>query len=156
MLFRSKGHQDKKQPTTSTRTKMVWVRKDRNAMDRPCPSPPTRVSYDRAEPQEPTWRRVTPKAALQKVEPQEPALKDKGKGKIVDVTNIASSSTSSTSTPEVSTTKWVVRPKVATQEPTVDKTNYCDKKPQHTEAKIRTTRTYSRKGSRTTRTCLAT
>ena len=94
---------------------MVWVQKDRSAMDRPHPSPPMHAQYKRAEPQEPTWRRVTPKVALQKVEPQEPALKDKGKGKIVDVTNIASSSMSTTSMPEVSTTKWVVRPKVVTQ-----------------------------------------
>ena len=114
---------------------MVWVRKDRGAVDRPYRSPPTHAQYKRADSQEPTWRRVTPKAALQKVEPQEPALKDKGKGKVVDVTNIASSSTSTTSTPEVSTTKWVVRPKVVTQELTVGKTNYRNKKPQPTEAK---------------------
>ena len=76
----NKGHQDKKQPMTPIRTKMVWVRKDRSAMDRPCPSSPTRVSCKRAEPQEPTWRRVTPKSAPQKVEPQEPALsRTKGK-----------------------------------------------------------------------------
>ena len=104
-------------------------------MDRPCPSPLTRVSCKRAEPQEPTWRRVTPKAAPQNVEPQEPALKDKGKGKVVDVTNIASSSTSMTFTPRASTTTWVVRPKVATQEPTVGKTNYLNKKPQPMEAR---------------------
>ena len=106
--------QDKMQPKTSKKAKLVWVRKKRSAMDRPYPSPPTRVSCKRAEPQEPTWRRVTPKAAPQRVEPQELALKDKGKGKGVDVTNIASSSTSTPSTPEVSTTKWVVRPKVVT------------------------------------------
>ena len=98
-------------------------------MDRPCPSPPTHAQHKRAEPQEPTWRRVMPTAALQNVEPQEPALKDKGKGKVADVTSIASSSTSTTSTLEVSTTKWIVRPKVATQEPTVGKTNYRNKKP---------------------------
>ena len=39
----------------------------------------------RAEPQEPTWRKVVPKATTQKVEPQEPALKDKGKGKLVEI-----------------------------------------------------------------------
>ena len=77
-----------------------------------------------------------PKAALQKVEPQEPALKDKGKGKVVDVTNIASSSTSMTFMPEVSKTKWVVRPKVATQEPAEGKTNHQSPKPRDTEAKI--------------------
>ena len=114
---------------------MVWVRKDRNAEDRPCPSPPTHVQHKRAKPQEPTWRRVMPRAVLQKVEPQEPALKDKGKGKIVDLTTIASSSTSTISTPEVSKTKWVVRPKVVTQEPTEGKTDYHNKKPQTIEAK---------------------
>ena len=61
--------------------------------------------------------------------------KDKGKGKIVDVTNIASSSTSMTSMPRTSTIKWVVRPKVVTQEPTVGKTTYLNKKPQPTEAR---------------------
>ena len=66
---------------------------------------------------------------------EEPALKDKGKGKIVDVTIIASSSTSATSTPELSKTKWVVRPKVEPQEPIVGKTNYHDKKPQPTAAR---------------------
>ena len=106
---------------------MVWVRKDKNAMNRPCPSPPPSVSCKRAEPQEPTWRRVTPKAALRKVEPQEPVLKDKGKGKIVDVTTITSSSTSTISTPEVS--------KVVTQEPTEGKTNLQSPKPQDTEAR---------------------
>ena len=61
--------------------------------------------------------------------------KNKGKDKIVDVTNIASSSTSTTSTPQEMKTTWVVRPKVATQEPTVCKTNYHNESPQHTKAK---------------------
>ena len=70
-----------------------------------------------------------------KVEPQEPAPKNKGKDKIVDVTNIASSSTSMTSTPPQLKTKWVVRPKVATQEPTEGKTNHQSPKPQAPKAK---------------------
>ena len=37
--------------------------------------------------------------------------------------------------PRTSTTTWVVRPKVVTQEPTVGKTNYLNKKPQPTEAR---------------------
>ena len=78
---------------------------------------------------------MTPKVALQKVEPQEPSLKDKGKGKVVDVTNVASSSTSTISMPEVSKTKWVVGPEVVTQEPTKGKTNYHNEKSQYTEAK---------------------
>ena len=128
-------HQDETRPTTSKRTRMVWIRKDQNTTHSPCPSLPRHVPQRRAEPQEPTWRRVTPKAALQKVEPQEPALKDKGKDKIVDVTTIASSSTSTTSTPEMSKTKWVVRPKVVTQEPTEGKTNLQSPKPQDTKAR---------------------
>ena len=119
---------------------------DQNAMDRPCPSPPTRAQCNRAEPQEPTWRRVMPNATLQKVEPQEPALKDKGKGKLVDVTTIASSSTSTISMPEVSKTKWVVRPKVVTQEPTKGKTNYHNEKSQHTQAKTEPQEPTSAKG----------
>ena len=95
-------------------------------MDRPCPSPPTHVPRKRGEPQEPTWRRVMPKATPQKVEPQEPAPRDKGKHKVVDVTNIVSSSTSMTPTLKASTTEWIVKPKVVTQEPTMGKTN-CDR-----------------------------
>ena len=72
-----------------------------------------------------------PKATPQKVEPQELALKDKGKGKMVDVANIPSSSTSMTFVPKTSTTAWVIRPKVATQEPTVGKTNPIDKRTHH-------------------------
>ena len=113
---------------------MVWARKDKNTADSPCPSPPMHVPQRRAEPQEPTWRRVTPQATPQKVEPQEPARKDKGRAKLVDVTTIASSSTSMTSTPEISRTKWVVKPKVVTQEPTKGKANYQILKPQHTKA----------------------
>ena len=52
----------------------------------------------------------------------------------MDVTTIASSSTSTTSTPEISRTKWVVKPKVVTQEPTKGKANYQILKPQHTKA----------------------
>ena len=59
-------------------------------------------------------KRVTPQATPPRVEPQEPALKGKGKGKKVDVTNIVSSSTSMTFVPRTSTTAWVVRPKVVT------------------------------------------
>ena len=76
-----------------------------------------------------------PKATPQKVEPQEPTRKDKGKGKVIDVANIPSSSTSMTLAPKTQTTIWVVRPKVVTQEPTVGKTNRSNKKPQHTEAR---------------------
>ena len=65
----------------------------------------------------------------------EPAREDKGKNKVVDVTTIVSSSTSMTSTPEVSKTQWVVKPEVVTQEPTVGKTDYLNKKPQFIEAK---------------------
>ena len=43
-------HLDEKQPTTSKGTSKVWVRKDKSAMDRPCPYPPTRVSCKRVEP----------------------------------------------------------------------------------------------------------
>ena len=93
------------------------------------------VQHKRAEPQESTWRRVAPKAVLQQVEPQEPARKNKGKNKIVDVTTIASSSTSMTSTPQELKTKWVVRPKVATQEPTEGKTNHPSPKPQAPKAR---------------------
>ena len=50
------------------------------------------------------------------------------------------------STPEVSKTKWVVRPKVVTQEPTVGKTNYQNQKPQHTEAKTEPQEPTSAKG----------
>ena len=96
---------------------MVWVRKANSATKQPSPSPPTNVQHKRAEPQEPTWRRVTSKATPQKVEPQELALKDKGKGKIVDVTNVPSSSTSRSFFPRTPTTTWVIRPKVVTQEP---------------------------------------
>ena len=131
----NKDHQDKTRPTTSKRTRMVWIRKDTKSMERPCPSLPRHVPQKRAEPQEPTWRRVTPQATPQKVEPQEPAPKNKGKDKIVDVTNIASSSTSMTSTPPELKTKWVVRPKVATQEPTEGKTNPQSPKPQAPKAK---------------------
>ena len=63
-----------------------------------------------------------------RVEPQEPALKDKGKGKMIDVINIPSSSTSMTFVPKTLTTAWVIRPKVATQEPTMCKTNPIDKR----------------------------
>ena len=34
--------------------KMVWVRKDKSATSKPCPSPPTHVPRKRAKPQEPT------------------------------------------------------------------------------------------------------
>ena len=114
---------------------MVWVRKDGNAMDRPSPSPPTRVPQTRAVTQEPTWRRVTPKATPQKVEPQEPAPKDKGKGKVKDVTNIPSSSTSMSLSPKTQVTAWVIRPKVVTQEPTVGKTNIIGQKTRCVESK---------------------
>ena len=86
---------------------MVWVRKDISVASKPCLSPPTHVSRKRAEPQEPTWKRVMPKATPTEVESQEPALKGKGKGKVVDVTNIPSSSTSMTFTPKTSITTWV-------------------------------------------------
>ena len=118
-------------------------------MDTPCPSPPTRVQHKRAEPQEPTWRRVAPKAVLQQVEPQEPARKDKGKNKIVDVTTITSSSTSTTSTPEMPKTKWVVRPKVVTQEPIEGKANLQSPKPQDTEARTEPQEPTSAKGVET-------
>ena len=131
----NRSHQDKTQSKTSETTRMVWVRKDKTAADKSSPSPPTHVPCKRVEPQEPTWRRVTPKATPQKVEPQEPAPKNKGKDKIVDVTNIASSSTSMTSTPPELKTKWVVRPKVATQEPTEGKTNPQSPKPQAPKAR---------------------
>ena len=49
--------------------------------------------------------------------------------------DISTSSTSTISTPEVSKTKWVVRPKVVTQEPTEGKTDYHNEKSQHIEAK---------------------
>ena len=68
-----------------------------------------------------------PKATPQKVEPQEPTMKNKGKGKMIDVMNVPSSSTSMTFVPRTSTTAWVVRPKVVTQEPTMGKTNYLNK-----------------------------
>ena len=97
-----------------------------------------------------------PRATPQKVESQEPALKDKGKGKMIDVTNVPSSSTSMTSLPKTSTTAWVIRPKVDTQEPTVGKTNISQQETSAHGSKDRTTRTYSRKGSRNTRTYLAT
>ena len=139
----NKCHQDKKQPQTSKRTKMVWVQKDRNAEDRPCPS---HAQHKRAEPQEPTWRRVTPQATPQKVEPQEPARKDKGKNKLVDVTNIASSSTSTTVIPEASKTKWVVRPRVVTQEPTDGTINHQRPKLQAPEAKTEPQEPTSAKG----------
>ena len=61
--------------------------------------------------------------------------KGKGKAKLVDVTTIASSSTSTTSTPPELKTKWRVRPKVATQEPTEGKTNPQSTKPQDPKAK---------------------
>ena len=114
---------------------MVWIRKDQNTTHSPCPSLPRHVPQKRAEPQEPTWRRVTSQTTPQKVEPQEPAPKNKGKDKIVDVTNIASSSTSMTSTSPELKTKWRVRPKVATQEPTEGKTNPQSPKPQAPKAK---------------------
>ena len=92
----NRSHQDIAQPKTSKTTKMGWVREDTSATYKSCPSPPTHVPCKRAATQEPTWRRVTSKTIPQKVEPQEPALNNKGKGKIVDVTNIPSSSTSMT------------------------------------------------------------
>ena len=128
---------------------MVWVRKDRKAMDTPYPSPPTHVPQTRAEPQEPTWRRVTPRATPEKVEPQEPALKNKGKGKIMDVTNIPSSSTSMSLSPRTQVTAWVVRPKVATQEPTVGKTNIIGQKTQQAESKTDPQEPTSAKGVET-------
>ena len=65
---------------------------------------------------------------------------------MVDVTIIASSSTSTTSTPEVSKTKWVVRPKVVTQEPTVGKTDSSQQEASTYGSKDRTTRTYPARG----------
>ena len=62
-------HQDKTQSKAPKSKKMVWVQKDRMVTDRPRPPPPTRVLQTRAEPQEPTWRRVAPNATPQKVEP---------------------------------------------------------------------------------------
>ena len=118
----NRSHQDKMQPKTSKTMKMVWVRKDKSAISKPCPSPLINVQCKRAEPQEPTWRRVMPKVTLQKVEPQEPAPNDKG--------NIASSSTSMTPVLKASTTIWEVRPKVVTEEPTEGKTNHLNNKPQ--------------------------
>ena len=73
----NRSNQDKPPPQASKKTKMVWVRKTSSPTKQTCPSPPTNVPRKRAEPQEPTWRRVVPKPAPQKIEPQEPALVDK-------------------------------------------------------------------------------
>ena len=108
------SHQDKKQPKTSKKMRMLWVRKTNSATKQTSPSLPTNVQHKRAEPQEPTWRRVTLKITPQTIEPQESALKDKGKGKLVDVTNIASSSTFMSFLPRTPITTWVIRPKVDT------------------------------------------
>ena len=70
------------------------------------------------------------------VEPQEPALKDKGKGKMVDVTNVPSSLTSMPFLPRMPTTTWVIRPKVDTQEHAVGKTNTFNKNTPHVEKEI--------------------
>ena len=134
---------------------MVRVRKDTNDKNRPSPLSPTHAQHKRAEPQEPTWRRVTPKATPQKVEPQEPAPKDKGKDKVKDVTNIPSSSTSMSLSPKTQVTAWVIRPKVVTQEPTMGKTNIIGQQTQCVESKTEPQEP-TPKGSRTTRTCRAT
>ena len=60
---------------------------------------------------------------LQKVATQEPTLRDKGKGKEIDVTNIPSSSTSISLLLVTHTTTRVIGPKVVTQEPTMGKTS---------------------------------
>ena len=75
---------------------------------------------------------------LQKVEPQEPALIDKSKGKMVDVTNVPSSLTSMTILPMSQATTRMIRPKVATQEPTMGKTSPPMNNTQHVEKKIDT------------------
>ena len=73
------------------------------------------------------------KSTLQKVEPQKPALIDKGKGKMVDVTNVPSSSTSTSFLPKSQPSTRVTRPKVVTQEPTLGKTSSPKKDTQHVE-----------------------
>ena len=95
---------------------MVWVKKTNSTTKQLSPSPPTDVQCKRAV-------------------PQEPALKDKGKSKIIDVTNVPSSSTSMPFLSRMLATTWVIRPKVDTQEPTLGKTNHLSKKPQYEEAK---------------------
>ena len=49
---------------------------------------------------------------FQKVAIQEPALRNKGKGKEIDVTNVPSSSTSISFLPMLQTTSRMTRPKV--------------------------------------------
>ena len=95
---------------------MVWVRKTNSPTKQTCPSPPTNIPCKRAEPQEPTWRRVLAKSMLQKVEPQEPAQMDKGNYKMVDVTNVPPSSTSMSFLPITQVAIKVTRPMVVTQE----------------------------------------
>ena len=103
--------------------KMVWVRKANNDTKKPCPLPSTSASSKRVEPQEPTWRRVLAITTLQKVEPEEPPLSHKNKGKMNDVTNVPSSSTSTLFLPMSQATMRLTRPQVVTQEPTMGKTS---------------------------------
>ena len=73
------------------------------------------------------------KSTIQKVEPQELALIDKGKGKMVDVTNVPSSLTSMSFLPILQATTRVDRPTVVTQEPTMGTTSPSRKGAQHVE-----------------------
>ena len=54
---------------------------------------------------------------------------------MIDVTNVTSTSTSKNFLPRTSTTTWVVKPKVVTQEPTQGKTNIIDQRSQDVESK---------------------
>ena len=114
---------------------MVWVRKDQGPLKTSSPSPPKHASPKKAVPQEPTWRKVTSKLNPQ-VATQEPAPKDKGKGKIVDVTYLASNSTSMTFLPRPLQIARVSKPKVATQEPALVKVPSFNKKAQQDRTKI--------------------
>ena len=54
---------------------------------------------------------------------------------MIDTSNVAPSSTSMSFLPRTSTTAWVVKPRVVTQEPTMGTTNPSSKRPQQAEAR---------------------